>query len=344
MTARTQALEVHIHHLLDEHVAAHLATNYTDYTQLQVYQVLTAGLHPAPAEDTHSLLPPSDPLDSLAQEHWHIEPQKAWEGLSLNTVKEAQELITHTLGAVPFKQTDFLDTFCTFSPHLHHDPDSPVLTVRSIRLTPRIGHSGVTPFAPVDLVGISRWCRMEFEEDFGPSDAGVTTEDVIHSPLTVNYSSKELVLRNPFFTPQRCGAEHSLSSAFLHRTPSPTFSPYSPHTPPLFSRSNATPGKLAFVPTTMADLPLISPLAGSDDEGESLDIVDQWSVPTMSSPPTSSLDDRLREQDETFVPSLDSPEPIVGLLATKMDAVCMPRESRVGGFHGVLNVPCQHQR
>jgi hypothetical protein len=38
----------------------------------------------------------------------------------------------------------------------------------------------------------------------------------------------------------------------------------------------------------------------------------------MSSPPTSSLDDRLREQDETFVPSLDSPEPIVGLLATKM--------------------------
>jgi hypothetical protein len=159
--------------------------------------VLTAGLHPALAEDTHSLLPPSDPLDSLAQEHWHIEPQKAWEGLSLNTVKEAQELITHTLGAVPFKQTDFLDTFCTcsssysvrispsltrstiVSPHLHHDPDSPVLTVRSIRLTPRIGHSGVTPFAPVDLVGISRWCRMEFEEDFGPSDAGVTTEDVM---------------------------------------------------------------------------------------------------------------------------------------------------------------------
>ena len=38
MTTR-KALEEHIHRLLDEHVATHLATNYTDYTQLQVYQV-----------------------------------------------------------------------------------------------------------------------------------------------------------------------------------------------------------------------------------------------------------------------------------------------------------------
>jgi hypothetical protein len=81
----------------------------------------------------------------------------------------------------------------------------------------------------------------------------------------------------------------------------------------------------------------------------------------MSSPPTSSLDDHLREQDEIFAPSSDSPELIVGLLATKMgrevylqmgfvtdvraiDAICMPRESRVGGSHGLLNVPSQHQR
>ena len=39
-------------------------------------------------------------------------------------------------------------------------------------------------------------------------------------------------------------------------------------------------------------------------------------MPTMSSP-TSSLDDCLREQDEIFAPSSDSPEPILGL-ATKM--------------------------
>ena len=39
MTTREKALEEHIHHLLDEHVAAHLTTNYIDHTQLQVYQV-----------------------------------------------------------------------------------------------------------------------------------------------------------------------------------------------------------------------------------------------------------------------------------------------------------------
>lgn len=65
------------------------------------------------------------------------------------------------------------------SPHLHYDTDSPVLTVRSIRLTPKIGHSGVIPFTPVDLGGVSRLCRMEFEEDFGRSDVGVMTEDVM---------------------------------------------------------------------------------------------------------------------------------------------------------------------
>jgi predicted YcjX-like family ATPase len=50
MTANTSALSVHIHHLLDEHVAAHLATNYTDYTQLRVYQVGLATIRPKKVE------------------------------------------------------------------------------------------------------------------------------------------------------------------------------------------------------------------------------------------------------------------------------------------------------
>ncbi|KAI9454891.1 hypothetical protein BJY52DRAFT_699722 [Lactarius psammicola] len=89
----------------------------------------------------------------------------------------------------------------------------------------------------------------------------------------------------------------------------------------------------------MVDLP---PLAiGEDDEGtpEYLAITDQWSVSTMSSPPTSSVDDGLRERDEIFAPSSDSREPIGDLLAAKMDMVYMPRKSRVGGFQGVLNAP-----
>ncbi len=39
---------------------------------------------------------------------------------------------------------------------------------------------------------------------------------------------------------------------------------------------------------------------------------------TTSSPPTSSLDDGLREQDDIFAPSSDSREPIGDLLAAKM--------------------------
>ena len=37
--SRAQALYAHIHRLLDEHVAVHLATDYIDCTQLRVFQV-----------------------------------------------------------------------------------------------------------------------------------------------------------------------------------------------------------------------------------------------------------------------------------------------------------------
>ncbi|KAH9043682.1 hypothetical protein EDB85DRAFT_2138387 [Lactarius pseudohatsudake] len=126
MTAKTNALYEHIHRLLDEHVAVHLTTNYIDYTQLQVYQVLTDGLLPVPAKHTHSLLPPLDPLDNLVQEHCRIGPRKSWERLP--TIKEAQELIARTIGAVPFERTKIFDTFCGFSLSLYYDPDPPVLT------------------------------------------------------------------------------------------------------------------------------------------------------------------------------------------------------------------------
>jgi hypothetical protein len=137
-------------------------------------------------------------VDSLVQEHCHIEILEAWE--SLPAVKGAQELITRTIGAAraaPFVQTNFLDTFCTcpsshsvritplltrstiVSPHFYYDLDAPVLTVRSIRLTRRIGHSGVALSIPAHLGGVSKWCRMEFEEDLGCDDVGVMTEDVM---------------------------------------------------------------------------------------------------------------------------------------------------------------------
>jgi len=181
--------------------------------------------------------------------------------------------------AAPFEQTNFLDTFCTYSPHFHYDLDAPVLTVRSIRLTRRIGHSGVTLSIPAHLGGVPKWCRMEFEQDLGCNDVGVMTEDVIPSRLTVDYVSKEIVLRNTFSAPQRIGEEQSPSSAFQHRTPSPTFSSSSPQTPPLFSRSNAIPGKSAHVPITTVDLPLITGLLTSDDNeatSEYLAIADRW--------------------------------------------------------------------
>ncbi|KAI9445387.1 hypothetical protein H4582DRAFT_1915146 [Lactarius indigo] len=345
MTAKTNALYVHIHRLLDEHVAVHLTTNYIDYTQLRVYQVLTDGLHPVPAKDTHSLLPPSDPLDNLVQEHCHVEPQKTWERLS--TVKGTQELIARTIGAVPFERTNFLDTFCTFSLSLYYDQETPVLTARTIRLTQRIGHSGVPCFIPVHIGDVPRFIRMELatDEGFGCNDVGVMND---HSRLAVdNDMLKEAVPLyqwNASSPAQRSGTEYSPSSASLYRTPSPALLSSSPQTPPLFSRSNTIPGKPAHVPIAMADLPLSAPLAMCDDDEGNPASADQWFVSTTSSPPPSSLDEGLREQGEIFAPSSDSRGPIDDLLAAKMDMVYVPREARVGGFDGVLNAPGQRHR
>lgn len=137
-------------------------------------------------------------MDSLVQEHCRIKILEAWE--SLPTVKGAQELITRTIRAaqaVPFEQIKFLDTFCTcpsshsvrispsltrttiVSPHFYYDLDAPVLAVRTIRLTRRIGHSGVTLSIPVHLGGVPKWCQMEFDENLGCNDVDVMTEDVM---------------------------------------------------------------------------------------------------------------------------------------------------------------------
>ncbi len=74
-----------------------------------------------------------------------------------------------------------LTCITTVSPRFDCDTDSPVLTVRSVRLTPRFGHSGVPQFVPVHLGGILRLCGVELEKegDFGCDNVGGTTEDVV---------------------------------------------------------------------------------------------------------------------------------------------------------------------
>jgi hypothetical protein len=104
---------------------------------------------------------------------------------------------------------------------------------------------------------------------------------ISHSRLTVDKLKENVSLYqgNTFSAAQRSGAEHLLFSALLYRTPSPALSLSSPHTPHLFSRSNATPAQPAHVPSPMADLQFMTPLAmGDDDEGtpEYLTITDQW--------------------------------------------------------------------
>ncbi|KAH9049510.1 hypothetical protein EDB84DRAFT_1042138 [Lactarius hengduanensis] len=189
--------------------------------------------------------------------------------------------------------------------------------------------------------------ELATNEGFGRNDVGEMTEYVIHSRLAMdNDMLKEAVSLyqgNTSSAAQRSGTG-SPSSAFLYRTPSPALLSSSPQTPPLFSRSNATLGKSAHVPIAMADLPMTTPLATGDDDEGTLAIADQWSMSAMTSPPPSSLDDGLNEQNEIFAPSSDSRGPIDDLLAAKMDMVCVPREPRVGGFDGVLKAPGQRHR
>ncbi|KAH9082274.1 hypothetical protein EDB83DRAFT_630539 [Lactarius deliciosus] len=190
--------------------------------------------------------------------------------------------------------------------------------------------------------------ELATNEGFGRGDVGVMTECVIHSRLAVdNDMLKEAVSLyqgNTSSAAQRSGTEHSPSLASLYRTPSPALLSSSPQTPPLFSRSNATLGKSAHVPIAMADLPMTTSLATGDDDGETLAIADQWSMSATTSPPPSSLDDGLREQNEIFAPSSDSRGPIDDLLTAKMDMVYVPREPRVVGFDGVLKAPGQRHR
>ncbi|KAI0249531.1 hypothetical protein BJV78DRAFT_1226853 [Lactifluus subvellereus] len=352
MTTKTssnvQALYAHIHHLLNEHVAAHLTTNYVDCTQLRVYQALIDGLMPVAVDDPHSLVPPSDPLDDLVRKYCQIELKDTWE--KLTAVKRAQELIHHTIKATPFETvltTNFPDTL--YFQVSDYVPDPSVLAVRSIQQTPRPGSNKLARFIPFALREVvSQNVRASVSEEVLEDDTGIQTKDVFHVRLTVDgHSCKEIMSlcqANPFSTRHTSGTGYPRPSPFLDRTPSPPLLAPCPQTPPLFSRITMAPGRPPHVPVSMSDLPLITPFANGDDDKETLEYaaaIDGWSEFTTSSPPTPSLDDRTSELHEIFAPSSDSPGPINDLLKTEMDMVHMPRQSGVRGSQGTLRVPGQ---
>ncbi|KAH9982296.1 hypothetical protein BGW80DRAFT_15638 [Lactifluus volemus] len=176
----------------------------------------------------------------------------------------------------------------------------------------------------------------------------IQTGDPLHSRLTIDsHRWKEVTSlhrENPFSTQQSSGTEYPLSSPFPNWPPSPPLLAPCPQTPPLFSRTTITSGQPSRVPRAMADLPLMTPLASSDDDKGMLEYptaIDGWSVSETSPPATPSLEDRASKIYDIFVPPSDSPRPIHDLLAAEMDPVYMPRQSGTGGSRGDLRGPGQ---
>jgi hypothetical protein len=77
-------------------------------------QALTGGLIPIAVDDSHSLIPPSDPWDDLFRKYCQIDPKDTWDRLT--AVKKAQDLIHCTVKATPCETvltTNFPDTLCS---------------------------------------------------------------------------------------------------------------------------------------------------------------------------------------------------------------------------------------
>ncbi|KAI0286852.1 hypothetical protein BGY98DRAFT_942310 [Russula aff. rugulosa BPL654] len=269
-------------------------------------------------------------------------------------ITKSQELIFQTINAKPVERTianNFNDNFCGYSQSADVFANPPVLSVNSIRDTPKPGSNKIRRFIPLNMKEVLNLNTMELPSVEEEKDPDTQTKDVIHCRLAVDqHKWKEILLSyqaSPFLTTHTNGTESTVCDKYLYRTPSPPLLAPLPQTPPLFSGTNVAPKKPAYV-ASMADLQLVPTFTSSDSDDGALEYVafsDEWDAAASStlSPPTS-LNNSPSKRDVFFVPSSEPRGPIDDLLAAEMETYHVPRQSRVGGFCETLSVPGQGQR
>ncbi|KAK0453955.1 hypothetical protein EV421DRAFT_1767502 [Armillaria borealis] len=343
------ALREHIRNILYEYAITHLTTDYIQFTEDAISELLSQALVVVPLHDKNSIRLPADPFLNLTQRYrfGNLEPyQEKFQVLPevlqyLKNVMKVNHGPTNSERVLHEFSTDDKEDFIV------HEPLSPMLNRRSRRATPHPGSSGSFTSVPQSRAAFLTSQSIKSISLEGFNDPMVSPAEV----LDLNYRLQT--------------EEHQAVSAFLKSAaalscPGPAYknkyldpSTWEDSPPlhfreeefvPMFPRSSrrgaGCSANVSFFPSDfqkMRDLPSkIPPIAKvEDDDAElfkaNMVVVDGWQTYITSSPspstPSSSQEDKI---DQLF--NVSSPDTEISpLKLTRMDVPPLPRNRRIHG-------------
>ncbi|TFK32113.1 hypothetical protein BDQ12DRAFT_728943 [Crucibulum laeve] len=358
----------HIRSLLYEYALTHLTTDYIQFTEDAVSELLSQSLAYIPTTDPTALVIPSEPFDVFSQ-NYRIAEIAAYEE-KIQTSPEALAYLKDVLRSRPGKsrsekaQNEDNDGH----PTVITRPTSPVLTLKAQLMTPQLGllmnsQTRPQPQTVRDLLLTAR-CYIKLHElPVEPApEPEVSADQVLHLRFTLTAalapSVKELIKmtfdmnkpRESYVPPLvRLRDQHELSQrkedlAKERRVSEEEFIPIFPRARKPGNGCTVA-GEVSVLKNmkSVRDLSHVVPQmeSSADKEEETsnanMRIVDGWeTIPASSPSPLPSLTSSQEEDqlDELFQYSSPNTEPLdVEIEESKID-VKMPRSRRIGGGAG----------
>ncbi|KZT72907.1 hypothetical protein DAEQUDRAFT_552793 [Daedalea quercina L-15889] len=354
---RELALRAHIRNILLEYSLIHLSTNYVTWTQDIATELLSEGLSYVPTADPVDLRLPCDPYESLSR-IWKLEKMEAYNETWKSDVQVPQFIKTRwqmlSCGERPSKKCWDTDSDADHEHWLNLRPMSPVLSMTSVRQTPKLGTLAGTKTIPRTWKDVIKSSDLKSTpSDDLPEEPLLKLEDVLdlrHSLDRQTHQGIATLFRDASALSKRSISDvHQKAKDFLRADSPPGDSPPPLASPPIFARDRrpgytlASPGNPAskFGPAVLTDLPSIVPVVTSEKDDDiymqHMVVVDGWQTYAVPSSPltpgTPSLRSSSGEIDELFLPSPpEHDRPLIEeLMDAQLDEYEMPRSQKVGG-------------
>ncbi|KAF7967848.1 hypothetical protein HWV62_32892 [Athelia sp. TMB] len=362
---REAQLRDHIHHLLYDYAKTHLTTDYDVFTRIVVPALLSDVLAPIPVDDPKSLTLPEDPWDALTRIFKLTELNPYNETFAGLRDEEGLAFLRKVMARPPGKprtervwgeedSAEWRAKLCR--------PMSPVLTLRAIRETPKLGLSGnksVMAVQSLTLGDVVQKLKVTEVEEMPQKQ--VKMEDVLDVRPSIDKALHPEMLSLfksiPCLSPVLFPTKRSSHTDCFLRSETPPHTLPKEEFVPIFCRANRMHGRFtdsdismpvpihASMPGTLQDLVVMLPPVRSVDDRENdmhkqhMAVVSGWEAfvpPSPSSLGTPSLRSGTSDVDELeqfLVSPLGSQKLslIQELENSKIDTIAIPGSERIGG-------------
>ncbi|KAG1825271.1 hypothetical protein EV424DRAFT_686906 [Suillus variegatus] len=339
-------LRNHIRQTFLPYVRKYITRDHVAYTESKLEQIFTESLDFVPLADPHVLVLPPDPLDTLVRSlkdlDFSFDERLTTDGDTVRKIKSSLKTIMgegrELRSEACWREEDHMYTHIAEI----YRPMTPILTNRARKQTPKAGSNAFRASLPrtqpalFEHTGIKSVVVAQIEDSDVPN-----LEEVLNVRPTIESTTRTYILSlfksaNP---PAQLTETNVHVASFL-RADSPPLQIQRPLSPPLFSRSQASPGSLWTSITNAKDIvgrlnaapaPVPKELEDNVDSGN-MSIVDGWAVLPISSPPSASpLSSQGTEIDELWEASPTPPgTPATSLFSARMDEVEIPRIHKPG--------------